>query len=388
MTISVLCIDHEGGHGGSSKSLRIALQYMNRSHYDITVWCRLNSPFLLRYYNDMGISCRVCPDIPTLSFVEDWKRNIFMAVMCIYKVVRGWEFLRFLMTASKKTDLIHLNNENLFLLAPIIRWCCTARISMHVRTTRRDNFFTRLQSRIILRYCDQIIFITENEQKAFERHCGQCVGKVIYNPVETAEKTEIAAHTNEFRIVSLSNHDYDRGTDRLIEIAKILKKHNVPGIKFIFAGDSEVKSRFVLMSRSKRVTSLIAYAAEEGVSDYFEFIGHVDSVDAVLLQSDAVIKMSRDMAPWGRDLLEGMAFGKVPITIGSYQVFVQEHETGLIFAEYDAEIAADEITKLATDKVRIARFSVNGRERIRALCDPREQGEKMSFVWRKCFSMP
>ena len=65
----VLCLDIEGGYGGSSRSLYKSLRYMDRGMAEPYVWCNRDGPIVSRYHN-IGISCRHSPQMPKSTSVH------------------------------------------------------------------------------------------------------------------------------------------------------------------------------------------------------------------------------------------------------------------------------------------------------------------------------
>ena len=60
----VLCLDIEGGFGGSSRSLYYLLKHLDRGRVAPTVWCRKPGPIQERY-EALGIPVAVMPEIVT-----------------------------------------------------------------------------------------------------------------------------------------------------------------------------------------------------------------------------------------------------------------------------------------------------------------------------------
>ena len=74
----VLCIDHEGGYGGSSRSLFYLIQNIIKLDKDIIfeVWCKKNGP-IQEMYNNIGVKCIVQVDLPTQSTLYRLTRNFY-----------------------------------------------------------------------------------------------------------------------------------------------------------------------------------------------------------------------------------------------------------------------------------------------------------------------
>ena len=52
--LKILCLDVEGGYGGSSRSLFNSLVSLDKSNVDVEVWCKKSGP-IQGYYDLAGI---------------------------------------------------------------------------------------------------------------------------------------------------------------------------------------------------------------------------------------------------------------------------------------------------------------------------------------------
>jgi glycosyltransferase involved in cell wall biosynthesis len=114
----------------------------------------------------------------------------------------------------------------------------------------------------------------------------------------------------------------------------------------------------------------------------FCFLGHVAAPETVLIASDALIKLTRNADPWGRDIIEALAAGKPVISLGRYDRFVEDGVTGVLKPEFDASELAGEIVRLADDRAACRRLGEAGRDRVRVLCDGRARAADLLAAWR------
>lgn len=188
--MKILCLDIEGGYGGSSRSLFESLRYRT----DIIapeVWCRRDGPAQDRY-RSIDVASRVTADMPHISSLPLLSRNVY-----VYgKFILGWhrsnafraEIARRL---RSDFDLVHFNHEGLFLLARWLRRKLGRQVAMtaHVRTRLPINAFTKWQYRTLADAVDGTIFISEMERDQVRRLVGRDVpGKVIYNIVSNDDE--------------------------------------------------------------------------------------------------------------------------------------------------------------------------------------------------------
>jgi hypothetical protein len=134
--LRVLCLDIEGGFGGSSRSLYESLRHMAPGAVAAEVWCRRDGPVRARY-EAIGIPCRVAAEMPRMNSLPRASRNLFGYARAVREMLRLKEFRAALLAAVDRFDLVHFNHEGLFLLAAylinrgskliVLRRACCAR---------------------------------------------------------------------------------------------------------------------------------------------------------------------------------------------------------------------------------------------------------------------
>lgn len=389
--LRVLCLDVEGGYGGSSRSLWEALRHIDQSRVEAEVWCRKQGPAQDRYQAG-GIPVQVTPDMPTVSALPKPSRNLAVFTRFLMSDwPRAAGFRRNLLQAlGQRFDLLHCNHESLFALANWLRPRLSLPITAHVRTNLWPSSFARVQVGKLAAATNALVFITENERQTFETHLGgPAAGTVIYNPATLPQiapepLAEIAADPR-YRIACLSNYSWNRGVDRLIELAAALASQGRRDVLFVVAGNMRLPRSLPgeLGRIARQGGSLADYAAARGVSDMFAFLGHVNDPERVLATADALIKPTREANPWGRDIIEALAAARPVIAVGRWTGFVSPGETGILQAEFDAQLMAAEIGALADDRARSRAMGQSGRARIAMLCDPSGRASDLAEFWRQ-----
>jgi len=386
--LRVLCLDIEGGHGGSSRSLYESLHHVDRSRVRPEVWCRRAGPIEERYA-ELAIPCRVEPALPRLSTVRRFSRNLTTLVHAGQEFRRARPVLRELADeVNRRFDVVHFNHEGFFLIARWLRPRTRAGFSIHIRTTPWDTLFARWQTRTIARLTDHVVFITDEVGARFRAADGSLPGTVIHN-IASLPRADVAADAripadDRFKIACLSNYSWNRGLDRLVEVAAALVAAGRREFLFVMAGDMWLSRSLpgALGAIGRRGGSLADYAAERGLSDSFLFLGHVTEPEGVLVGCQALAKPTREDNPWGRDILEALAHGKPVFSVGSSETFVEHGETGFLRPKFDAEEWARALMGLADDPARYAAMVEKGKVRVRALCDGASRAADLFAVWQ------
>jgi glycosyltransferase involved in cell wall biosynthesis len=370
--LRVLCLDIEGGHGGSSRSLFETLAAVDRQVVTPEVWCRRGGAIVDRYAH-IGVTARVEPALPKVSALPRTSRNLAVLALYARDFARSGSVRRRLLNAADRFDVVHFNHEAFAGLAGWLRRHSEVPVTMHLRTNLADTAFARYQYRLISRAVDDRIFITPNEEATYRRLGGTGRGQVVFNPVplaaDVAPRPEIP-RDDALNVAALSNFALIRGTDRLIDIAVALEPD--ARIRFVVAGDMKVDA-----SRS-----LADIAQEAGAADRFVFLGHVPDPERVLAACDLLIKPTREANPWGRDILEAMAQGRPVMSYGHDSTFVETDVTGVLMPDFDARRTAAQLLRLAGDRGLLHRMGAAARARVSRLCDPATQARAIAAVWQ------
>ena len=386
--LRVLCLDIEGGHGGSSRSLFESLSYIDRSEVAPEVWCRRGGP-IEEAYRGIGIPCRVEPGLPKVSSLPRLSRNFIVYGRWLLAFLRAKPLLKELVREiDSRFDVVHFNHEGYWLLARWLRSRVKSSFVMHLRTNLQDTLFARWQEQFIGRTMDHLVFITENERRTFESLGGRCEGTVIFNsaspPPEIVMVHPSVPRNACFKVACLSNYGWNKGTDRVVEIAEALAARGRRDFLFVVAGDMRLPRSLPgeLGVIGRQGHSLAAYAALRDVDDMFVFLGHVDRPEGVLAACDVLVKPTRENNPWGRDIIEALAFGKPVLTVGAWDTFVRNGETGVLQPEFDAAALADELIGLDDQREVCTAMGAAARERMARLCNGPDRAADLLAVWQ------
>jgi len=384
--IRVLCLDIEGGHGGSSRSLYQSLAHLDRDKVAPEVIVRRPGA-IEQQYAELGIPVRVMPDLPKASALQNWRANIRLYAGAARHMFHARGRLAALATEiNARFDAVHFNHEGYWMVVRALRHRTSAAFVMHVRTLGYSTALTRFEARQVSRNVDHLVFITENEMERFRKAGVRSAGTVIYNiaePPSGIERHETIPDDGKFNVACLANFSWGRGIDRLVPIAEILASRGRQDIRFVVAGDMTLPRVLpgAMGEVSRKGGSLVDFAKARGVADMFLFLGHVPDPERVLAASDLLIKPTRESNPWGRDILEALAAGKPVATVGTYSTFVEDRITGILSTNFDPKEMADRLEVLANDRAACAALGEAGRARIAVLCNGPARSRDLTDVW-------
>jgi glycosyltransferase involved in cell wall biosynthesis len=384
----VLCLDIEGGRGGSSRSLYHLLRHIDRSEAEIEVWYR--TPGMVEdWYADLNIPTRLEPRLPRFTAPRPgFREGLHQIRTTLPSFIKAVPlFKQWARELDRRFDVVHFNHPAFFVLASLLRRWTKIRFVMHIRTRPDNTALARLQARMILRDMDHLVFITENEQENLAMLGGHAPGSIIYNvPAEPANPTPhpVVPVDKRFKIASLSNYVWVRGLDRIVEVAGELAAMGRRDILFVMAGNMKLHkgSDGPLGQVAAYGGTLSDYVDDVNLTDMFLFTGHVAEPERIALACDATIKLTREYNPWGRDVIESLYLARPGISIGTWDRFLCDAETGILHSEYDAGALARDIIRLADDRDYCRRLGEAGRERISLLCNGQDRANDLLTIWK------
>lgn len=393
--LNILFLDIEGGHGGSSRSLFHTLKYINRENINPMIFCKKDG--LVEHYKKLKIPCLVDKTIPTFTVLNKENRNFLYYIFFIFYIwPMSKKFRKKILKiiTNKKIDVIHCNLISLFLLA---KWLKKRKpeviLTLHVRTNPSNNIMGRYQAKIANTVFDNQVFITENEKINMNKLISPKTvsGEVIYNSVEAHKiflKNIVDKDINKIKIISLSNYSFLRGTDRIIDLAKIIPEEFKERFIFLILGDYKLP-RFLpgkLKFMALKGKTLMDYANSQKVSHMIRFMGHVKNPEKFIKESDILIRPTRENNPWGRDILEAMAFGKTIISVGSYDKFIKNGFNGLLQKKFDLKNLAKWLVNLSENSKILSVYGKNSLSIVKNLNNPENNAKKLEKFWINSYS--
>ena len=374
--IPILFFDLEGGFGGSSRSLFYLIEALDPERFEPIVILRKPGPILDRYRSIL-MKTHIMERIP--SFRPGQRKRPVSFALFLFQCVRSPGWVREVKRLAKAHDaaLLHVNHESLGLTGYLLSrslglpWVC------HIRTQLVPSVFGRMVYRIINRHADRIAFITDQNLthfgalvgKAFDHRKAVVVRNIMPRSEAPVEPLSILRVDRErFKVLSLSNFSPNRGVDRIVDVAEILKRRGRTDFSFYLFGRPA--------HRNLRTGKADPYAAtmkskvdQSGLSDMVLFPGHTDAPERALAGGDALIKLTREANPWGRDIMEAMAAGLPVVTLGAYEGFVEHGVNGYLELHYRPDRIADFLMRLRDDPSLAGRMAAANRSKSLRLFD-------------------
>ncbi len=362
--IRTLHVDIEGGWGGSSRSLFELLRRLDRARFAPLVAHRQEGPLQARYAA-IGIPTAHVPEIG--SFVPRRHKNLRNFVASLPRLRRlGTAVARLAALAERhQADLIHLNYEGLFLLAERLKRATKLPIACHNRAHLPENLWGRWLVRRMTRSCDQLFFISPQEESRVRALAGGRMppGEVVWNMAP--DPLPRRAFSDPPEAVYLGSIDPTKGSARMLDIAAALNALDAPPLRLAIYGSARSGSGLLEVMRRRIVA--------EGLGERVEMRGHTPDPEPVLASALALIRPSREDDPWGRDVIEATAFGVPVLATGTYQGVVEPGVTGYLYETFDAMAMARQLCVLAAEPDHWQRLSDAARRKGQRVFSGAEQ---------------
>lgn len=351
----VLFFDLEGGFGGSSRSMFYLVKHIDREAFPPVVVVRKDGPIVERY-QELGIKCHIMPNIP--SFRPGERKRPVAYAMYLWSMRRFANVVNQIgsLVSEHGVKLMHVNHESLALTGARLSeklgvpWLC------HIRCTLVPSWFAKYVYRVVNRSAAASVFITDQNMthfaaltgKAFAMDKAAVVRNIIPELDHSVEAAaELTLEQDRFRVVSLSNFSPNRGVDRVVDVAAALKARGRDDFVFFLYGKDAHRKMLGGLSFKQTIEKRVA---DEGLGELVRFPGHTSQPERVLSGADALIKLTREANPWGRDIMEAMRAGLPVLTQGAYEGCIEHGVNGYLDLQYDPDRLADFLIRLKDEK--------------------------------------
>lgn len=388
--VGILYLDVEGGWGGSSRSLYYLIESLDRTVYQPIVLLRKSGPVQLRYQT-LGVPCLVVDDLAAFRPAE--RKNLFSFLLFIWRFRRWPRLRKQLRHLALKYDvqILHVNHESLALVGNRVANLLSIPWIGHVRTQLTPSFSSRFVYRLMARSAAHIVFIVDPVRDHFRLLVGRdfktTKTSVVFNIMPLAGSAppplpQLQEPSDRYRVLSLTNFSPDRGVDRILDVAKELKKRGDYRFVFYLCG-KPAHSGPIFGRPSPYWAELCTRVRDEQLADIVVFPGHVAEPERALATCDALIKLTRKSNPWGRDILEALGAGLPIITLGNFDLFVENGVNGFAIPEFDSSLIADYLVFLLEHPERRAKITETNLEKARHLFDGPSRAKDIMLLYNQ-----
>ena len=376
-------------HGGASKSAFLLIKSLDKSKYNIHVFVK-NPPRDQKLLNEFKLNSQSINliDVPSIYSLGKYQQNTnpfksALVYMLYRKKIQNFIFE----LKNNNIDLIHLNSTQFAYLAPVIKSELGIKVVCHVRELVANRFNTTFKfvSNCIENFSDAIICISPNEAAFLKNYIKV---HIVANPfdfksIKMTGKKNISGQY----IGMLGSFIKAKRADLFLEAIKILKiKH--PEFPYKFA---------ILGAARKPLWKLIANIIVFWNFFPFQFQTLLDSSiirdDIILLPltdsiqdffNSLLIYVRPDGHPWGRDIIEAMAYGVPVVANGTSDFFIKHGTNGFLAKPDDPDDLAEKIILLTTNSQLQKVFIYNASQLVRKKCDLAQYAKIIQEIYETC----
>ena len=110
----------------------------------------------------------------------------------------------------------------------------------------------------------------------------------------------------------------------------------------------------------------------------FLVLGHTASPEKRYQKCNIVVRPSSQNDPWGRDVIETMALGRVVVATGGHSDFIDNYEDGFLIGNWDEIKVATIIEHLINTPNEYLRVCKNAHVKASSLFDPNKSATNFS----------
>lgn len=348
----VLIVVHQLNLGGVQKALISALNAIDYSQNEVTLYVRKNRTDLLSKVN-----CNVSKTIINQDITKYYRKPYAVWLQLLLKIINSPKIKEkldnYIISSQMKYEKTHYFSDGVeYDLAISYIQSYTAKfVDENVKAKRKVMFYHGSTDEFhdvnekAMQYFERIYCVSKGAQKAVRSFYPQYAEKIdcLENYVD-AESVRNKA--NEFVpdypkdkliLCSCGRITSVKGFDLAVGAAKILKQQGI-NFKWFFVGDG--------VDRTK-IESLIT---EKQLDDYIEITGLQDNPYPYIKECDIYVQPSYEEA-YGLTIIEAQILGKTVVstsTIGG-QSIIHDGENGVI-CDINAESIAQKINLISQDK--------------------------------------
>jgi len=393
--IRVAYLGNQISPGGGAMSLYLMVKYVPSDQCDKWVWvsqCRSEE-----MKKDLS---RYCNDIKVIQLDE--------IVSCQTYTTPFYRFIKTLMFSGNKKkrlltvltdnhiDILHVNNSVFSYVYKYIKKNSSVKIISHVREMINHHGIGIIQKFMIsniMKYSDAIVAISNNEAIIFEGHPYL---QIIPNPFDFSKIENVSStfrsdneiDNNTILVGMMGQFNKLKGHIDLLKALKYLSDNAMTDKKYLFViiGVRPSNKRWKLLLKKwlfikdyrKEVEK---YISTNNLQQYVLLIPFSYHIFNIVKAVDIFVRPSLSGDPWGRDIIEAMAFSKPIVATGNSQFYVKDGTTGYLVSPGDSNNLAAKISRLINNEDERKKFGEAGYKTILQLCNIKQFSRNLSDLY-------
>ena len=382
MKKKILIIQHHGKFGGASKSISEFILKLKKN-FEFDIMCPNGSSY--KFFKNKNLNVYNFFGIPSYDITEIGIYSGFRKILVIREILYFIFFLFSLLRIKKKYDLIHLNDTNLIIISPLLKFFFKAKIICHIRTRVNKKKIPKIILYISKKYIDKFICI---DKSTYSTSPNMKKSIIIYNIFNNQNLKKVFSTKKKklFYVGFLGSLDFHKGLDFYFDcISEINKSKN----KFIFliGGSLSVSNNFLLklldFFKIKKNFNKIFKSFQNNNFKNVKFLNNVSNLKMFYKNIDLICFPSR-MNALGRPVIEAASF-KIPSLVCLDQYFndtIINKKTGYVFRFGEKELFIRTLKNLSNNKKKLLKLGVNAKKNYELRHNLTKNIDKLSKLYK------
>ena len=376
--INILHLDTEGGWGGSSISLFNIVTNLNRKRFKPFVICRKNGPIIEKYKKK---NINIYKNLNLYSFSPKPRTNNFKLflttipqfIFFINGLIKLYQFIN-----KNKIDIVHLNFEGFFLVGIFLNFFFKIPIVIHYRSTIPTKSIShKIISIINLFLSKNIIFISKIEKKKFLKiypFLRKIKPHVVYN-ISKCKNLKFNRFKNK-DLIYIGNISFNKGVDRLIDLAQYLQKHKIKSLIKIYGdtrGEKSYKDKIIKKIKELKLNNI-------------KLMGRTKNPEEIIQKAFLILRPSRHNDPWGRDIIDACSAGIPCISTGNENDIIINKINSYYVKNFDSKKVSEIIKDLSNSNRLYNKISKNFLKQRKLLLSKEKSILKLQNLFLKLYN--
>ena len=380
MKKKILIIQHHGKFGGASKSISEFI-FQLKKKFDFDVVCPSGTTY--NFFKKNKINVKRIIGIPSYDITEIGSYQGFRKILLLREIIFFLFFLLSICQIKKKYDIIHLNDTNLIIIAPLIKFFFKSKIICHVRTRVKKNKIPKFIDYISKKYIDKFICI---DKSTLSTSPDKIKSIIIYNIFKNKRSNKKKSSKKNFCVGFLGSLDYHKGLDFYFDC---ISNINMSKNKFLFliGGSLSVKNQFLTKIlhtfRIKKNFSKIYLSFRNKKFKNVKLMNSITNLDKFYQRLDLMCFPSR-MNALGRPVIEAASYG-IPSLVCLKQYFndtIINNKTGYVLKFGDQKSFIEKLYFLSKNKKKLIQLGMNAKKNYNIRHNLKNNTKKLCTLYR------
>jgi glycosyltransferase involved in cell wall biosynthesis len=293
-------------------------------------------------------------------------------------------FLLKIFQIKKKYNLIHLNDTNLIIIAPILKFFFKSKIICHVRTRVKKNKIPSFVNFISKNYIDKYICI---DKSTFSTSPNKKKSIIIYNVFQSAKLNKKKSNKKKFFCVGfLGSLDFHKGLDFYFDcISDInINKNN---FLFLIGGSLSIKNQLLVklldIFKVKKNFNKIFLNFYNKKYKNVKFLNNITNLDKFYQKIDLICFPSR-MNALGRPVIEAASYG-IPSIVCLDQYFndtIIDKKTGYVLKFGEKKSFIKKLYNLSINKKKLIELGINAKKNYNIKHNIKKNTKKLNTIYK------